>query len=189
MAQKIPQILFDEKRRRRFMDPEEILASLELKEGMKIADLGAGAGFFALPAAKIVGQEGEIFAVDIKKEMLEALSNRARKEDLANIFPLRANIEKYRGINIEANSCDLVLLSNVLFQSKKWSEILEEGKRILKKGKRLVIIEWKKDAPFGPEKEARVPKEKVKKLTSSLGLNFEKEIGAGTYHYGLVFKK
>ncbi len=188
MSTPIPQILFSQKRFQ-FMNPDEVLGQLKLERGQRIADFGCGPGFFAIPAAKFVGDKGQILAVDIQLPVLEVLINKARREDISNIIPIRGDIEVLGGTEIKDASCDFVLISNVLFQSKKHKEILEEAKRVLKKGGKIVIIEWKKQASLGPLQDVRVSPLDLKKITEELGLKFDSEIKAGTYHYGLVFRK
>lgn len=188
MIKTVSKILFS-KKRLEFMNPEKILGELKIQEGQKIADFGCGAGFFAIPAAKLTGEKGHVLAVDIQPSMLEVLINRALKQDILNITPIRANIEISKGTGIKDSFCDFVLVSNILFQSKKHQEILEEAKRVLKKGGRIVVIEWKTEVPFGPLKEHRVSPFSLKGLLESLKFKFEREIKAGTYHYGLIFRK
>ena len=69
-------------------------------------------------------------------------------------------------------------------------EILREAIRILKKGGRVVVVEWKNVAlPFGPPPEERVNIDLLKNGTQKLGLKLEEEFFAGQFHYGLVFIK
>ena len=61
----------DNETRRKMLPPEQTLLSLGLKEGDIMADIGCGIGYFAVPASKIVGKSGKVFAMDILPEMLE----------------------------------------------------------------------------------------------------------------------
>jgi len=50
--------------------PDQILEAIALKPGQNIADIGSGGGYFSLRFAKIVGQEGKIYAVDANQDFL-----------------------------------------------------------------------------------------------------------------------
>jgi ubiquinone/menaquinone biosynthesis C-methylase UbiE len=175
----------------KLLDNNIILSKAELAEGMRIADFGCGAtGHFVFPASKMVGKTGSVYAVDIQRTVLETIKRRARQEGIDNIKPLWSNLEIYNATNIEASSLDLVLLVNTLYQSHKRVEIIREGVRVLKKGGKLIIVEWKKvHIPFGPPVEERVDMNALKTAAPKLGLLFEKEFFTGTYHYGLLFIK
>jgi len=79
-------------------------------------------------------------------------------------------------------------MTNLLFQCENKNLVLEEGKRVLKSGGRILIVDWKEDSPLGPEK-GRISAKKVKETTKELGLKLKKEFKAGDYHYGLIFEK
>jgi ubiquinone/menaquinone biosynthesis C-methylase UbiE len=106
-------------------------------------------------------------------------------ERIFNIDILKANVEK--GTTLISESCDLVLMTNLLFQVEDMKKVLEEGKRVLKKNGRILVVDWKEEAEVGPEK--RVSAEKVKEIAREVGLNLEKEFEAGIYHWGLIFGK
>lgn len=59
-------------------DPFKILNPY-VKTGMMIMDYGSAMGYFSLPMAKMVGDKGKVYCVDIQKKMLEKLQQRARK--------------------------------------------------------------------------------------------------------------
>ena len=105
-----------------------------------------------------------------------------------NIKPIKADLEQGPGSSIQSNLLDLVLLTNLLFQIKDKKAIIEEAKRVLRTGGRLLVVDWKKDSPLGP-KEGRIEPLEVKELAQSSGFVFDKELVAGSYHYGLVFLK
>jgi len=83
---------------------------------------------------------------------------------------------------------DLVLMTNLLFEADDKKGVMEEGKRVLKKGGEILVVDWKVNASTGPEKD-RVSAEEVKGIAKDLDLKLEKEFEAGSYHYGLLFSK
>lgn len=173
------------------LDPWFIWEQAGLRTGMAVADLGCGAaGHFVIPAAKIVGEKGIVYAVDILKSVLEAVKSRAKLEGVANVELVWSNLEIYGATKIQAESLDFVLLANTLWQVKKKEEIFREAVRLIKKGGKLVVVEWwMGEAPLGPPPERRIEKSYVKELASKFNLEEVKEFKAGPYHYGMVFKK
>lgn len=76
----------DDKERRQWQDPEQILSSIGVEQGMVFIDIGCGDGYFALPAARKVGPQGKVYANDIDPGAIERLRIQAEKEGLENIF-------------------------------------------------------------------------------------------------------
>ena len=66
-------------------DGEKVLKEIGIKEGQVILDFGCGSGIFSLPAAKIIGKEGKIYALDKNKTQLDELMEKAKSEELKNI--------------------------------------------------------------------------------------------------------
>ena len=168
-----------------FLNPSEILKQLNLRKNMIAADFGSGSGGWVIPLAKIL-EDGHVFAVDILEEPLSALRSKAKLEKLSNIDAIKADVEK--GTSLLADSCDLVLMTNLLFQAENKFGILAEGRRVLKSGGEILVVDWKPESPLGP-KEGRVSTEEVKNLANNVNLKLEQEFSAGNYHYALVFKK
>jgi ubiquinone/menaquinone biosynthesis C-methylase UbiE len=173
------------------LDVNIILTKAGVSDKMRFADLGCGGtGHFVFPAAILVGKKGSVYAVDIMKPALEAIRRRKKQENLSNIEIVWSNLEIFNATNIEANSIDVALLANTLYQSHKRIKILQEAVRMIKRNGKLVIVEWKSiTAPFGPPVEERVNKDAITESSKNLGLKFEAEFFAGQYHYGLIFVK
>lgn len=168
-----------------FLNPQKILKMLPLQKKMIAADFGSGSGGWAIPLAKIL-DKGKVYAIDILQEPLSALRGRAKLEGLANIITLREDVEE--GTSLPAGKLDLVLMTNLLFQVENNKKVLEEAKRVLKEGGRILIVDWFKDNPLTKRIEF-VDFEKIKKIAKDLNLELEKEFEAGSYHKGLIFVK
>lgn len=166
-----------------FLNPSDILKNIKLKSDMVVADFGCGSGGWVLPLAKIC-QDGHIFALDLLEEPLSALRAKAKITKISNIDTIRADVEK--GVSLLSDSCDLVLMTNLLFQCDSKKFVLEEGKRVLKSNGQLLVVDWLA-SPFGP-KDTISPAE-VKNLANETGLKIVSEFSAGPYHYGLLFQK
>lgn len=170
-----------------FMRPDDVVENFEIKKGMHIADFGCGAGYFAILLAKRAGREGVVYAVDILESALDSVRGKAKFSSLFNIETIRGNLEKEKGSGLTDASCDRVILANVLFQSARKDAILKEARRVLRSSGKIVVIEWKEDAQFGPETRYRIAKDALKNIVKEAGFVLEKEFSAGSSHYGLVF--
>jgi len=173
-----------------FMNPEVIVGSFGLQPGMKVADFGSGAGYFTILIAKKVGESGLVTAVDILESALETVRAKATVGGLNNLQTIRADLEVLGGSGLADSSQDIVLLANILFQSNKRSEIVQETKRVLTSGGLLVFIDWKKGSGgVGPPEANRVDAQEIKSVFENQGLAFVREVDAGTFHYGMIYKK
>jgi len=172
-------------------DIPKILAKINIGPRQSVAELGCGNfGFFVFPLARLVGQNGRIYAVDILKSTLSEISQTAKQNNLPQITTVWSNLEKYKATKIESSSLDCALLVNVLHQSDKRAEILREAARLLKRGGRLLIIDWKdSDLPLGPETTKKVRPQTIKLAASKLSLITAEEFVAGPYHFGLILNK
>lgn len=173
-----------------FLHPEKVLSQLGIKEGMNVADFGCGHGYFAIPVAKMIGKDGKVYAVDVLSEALESVRSRAQMENVLNVETLRGNLEISGGSKLAADSVDLVLIHNVLFQSQKKSDIIKEVKRVLKQGGMLELTDWlPQKGTIGPQEGWRISFEVAKKLAEEQGFSFQRSFDAGEYHFGLIFIK
>ena len=171
------------------LNPKVILEEIGVEKGMKVAELGCGSGFFTLQVARIVGDEGIVYAVDVLKPILQSIESKAKSQGLFNIKIVWSNLEIFGATKIKDEILDFAFIFNILFQSKKRQEILKEAVRMLKKDGRLAVIDWTAKSTFGPLSSERVSPDEVKDLATKLGLELEKEFEAGQYHYGLIFRK
>lgn len=168
-----------------FLNPTEVLNQLDLEKNMVAADFGCGSGGWTIPLAKRL-EEGKVYAIDILDEPLSALRSKAKLEKIYNIEIRKADVEK--GNLLLSESCDLVLMTNLLFECEDKKKVLEEGKRILKKGGKILVVDWKKDNPLTREIEY-ISFEEIKEIAKNLNLKLEKEFEAGLYHWGLILVK
>lgn len=173
-----------------FLSPQKALDQLEINAASKIADFGCGHGYFAIPLAKMVGQDGQIYAVDVLQDALNEVKERAERENLSNIQTVRGNLEAPDGSRLPENSCDMVLLANVLFQSNKKADIIKEARRVLKSNGKMIIVDWHVTSEALTLNSGwRIGPQEAQGLAESQNFSFERTFDAGDYHYGLIFKK
>lgn len=157
---------------------------------MTYADFGCGAlGHFVFPAAAMVTDKGQVYAVDILKSAISAIKSRMKLETITNIETVWGDIEKINGVRIPDNACDFVSVINVAGLLKKSPTVLEEVKRVIKSDGTLLIIGWEPaGAPFGPDPQMRIAEDEAKSIAVKADYRYVKSIEAGPYHWGLVFR-
>ncbi len=182
----MPQIL-----KTKMFDINLILHKIAIKENDVIAELGCGHfGYFVWPIAKLLGKTGILYAVDIIPDVLEEIKKKAHTENLPQIKTIWSNLEIFKGTPIESSSVDISLLINILNQSDKKVEILHEAVRLLKRGGKLLVIDWKRDASlFGPKTENRLNIEAFKQTVPKLSLTIIEEFEVGENYHAFLLKK
>ncbi len=173
----------------RFLNPSEVVAQTGIMQGQTVADLGCGNGFYVLPAAQMVGPSGTVMAVDVQTTKLAATISIANQFGYKNVRVIQADLAKPL-LDIEAHSCDLVIVGNILHEITQTDALIKNIYRILKSPGRVVIVEWKRTAtPFGPPLERRVDQEKLEILLKQSGFRKDKDIVTDGYHYAVLFEK
>jgi len=170
-----------------FLDPNQVLNQIDLFPDMIAADFGCGSGGWAIPLAKKL-QEGKVYAIDILEEPLSVLKSRAGSERMLNLQAVRGDVEEKGGSKMADSSVDLVLMTSLLFQVDDKKEVMAEAERVLKRGGRILVVDWLPDSILGP-KDGRISAKEVKEIAKEYDLRAESEFEAGAYHYGLILKK
>lgn len=173
-----------------FSDPERNIEQAGLSDGLIVADFGAGSGFYSIEAAKAVAPRGKVYSIDVQRDLLERLKKDAERQHIRNIEILGGDLERLGGSKIREASCDVVIASNILFMIGDKKTFLLEANRILKAGGRLLLIDWSASfSGMGPHGDHVIYKDDAVKLVLGLGFVQEREINAGTHHYGIIFRK
>jgi len=174
----------DEKERRKWQNPEAILIDIGVKAGLTFMDIGCGYGFFALPAARLVGNEGRVYGLDADSEAIHWLKEKAAKEKLRNL-KLEAGMAEE---TIFCDSCtDVVFFGIVLHDFDDPSKVLSNAKKMLKPTGRLIDLDWKKEPmQLGPPLQMRLDEKKASGLVESAGFSIDEIKKEGAYHYMIV---
>lgn len=152
-------------------DPELIFNELKLQEGDYFLDIGCGTGDYSLHAAKIIGNSGQVYALDVQDELITNLKEKTSREGLKNIRALISDIA--HPLPVEDKSVDICFISTVLHSvdlSRHGEQLFNEIRRVLKPDGRLVIIECKKkDLSRGPPLEMRISSDELENLVERYG--------------------
>lgn len=128
---------FDNPLRRLFQDPERILGGL-VREGMTVADIGCGMGYFSVAMARMVGPDGRVFSVDLQEQMLEYLKKRAVKAGVQD--RITTTLAQPNDITI-SEQVDLVLVFWMVHEVKDIPRFFGQVAAALKPGGKMLYVE------------------------------------------------
>ncbi len=120
--------------------PEITLCAMNLRDGDRVADIGAGTGFYTRRLAKAVGPSGKVYANDIQPEMLERLKEAAGKEGISNIVTVLGTEDDLR---LPPKTFDWVLLVDVYHEFQQPKIMLQKIREALKPGGRVALVEYR----------------------------------------------
>lgn len=172
------------------LDAEHILKDiLELPYGASVADLGTGSmAFFTLQSAKIVGDKGVVYGLDILKEVLSSVAAKAKQENLINIKTVWTNLEMVGAAKIPL--VDYALLVNTVFQGRDRQAMFNEAYRLTKPEGKMLLVEWKPTVgAVGPAAGVRIRPEDAEAMALNAGFIKIKDFEASENHYGIIFRK
>jgi len=112
-------------------NPYRSLKTAGLRQGQKVLEVGCGPGFFTIPAAKIVGREGIIYATDINHRAIKRVEEKMRKYGIGNIKPILVNAANS---GLQDSSIDLAFVFGLRYIAGGLSNLISEMHRILKSG-------------------------------------------------------
>lgn len=175
----------DNPERRKAFPPEKILSLLQIGRNDVVLDLGAGPGYFALPAASLT--TGKVFALDVEPKMLEMLEQKVNQFSLKNIHLLKGNIED---IPMENNQADRIIASLVLHEVESLPKAVQEIDRVLKPEGRLLCLELeKKPVEQVPARRYRIHSDEMKKVLEEHGFHIVHFTFPTEQHYMIVAQK
>jgi SAM-dependent methyltransferase len=164
--------------------PEQIMDALKIADSAKVADIGAGGGFFTVRLARRVGPNGIVYAVDVQPEMLEAIKRRVSREGLQNVEAVLGTETNPR---LPAGALDAVLFVDSYQEVEEADRLpfLRNIARSLKPGGRLGIVNYK-PGRGGPGPDVRIPSAVVEADATAAGLKLVDRADL-PFQYLLVF--
>ena len=148
---------------------ETILHEVQIKPGMRIADIGAGTGLYSIAFAQQTGEKGLVYAVDISRNFIKNIELRAKNQGLKNI---KGIINNQKEIGLAQNSIDLAFICDTYHHFEYPLTTLQSVYQALSSGGKLIIIDFKRDPHISTSwvmGHVRANKEKVIKEVESIG--------------------
>jgi ubiquinone/menaquinone biosynthesis C-methylase UbiE len=137
-----------------------------------VLDFGCGSGTYTIPAAKLVGKGGKVYALDINSGFLDVIEESAKLEGINNIVRIDASEEKE--IPLENEKIDVMLLIDVLHLIEDRAALFDEAYRVLKRGGLIIVYPM------------HVPEKEVEELATDRNLSLEERKFDGRF---LIFSK
>ena len=156
--------VFDDPDRDAWQMPYEVIQQLELKPDAKVADLGAGTGYFTVRLARAI-PKGRVYAADLESAMVAYVDARAKREGLGNVIGVQSAADDPH----LPEKVDLVLLVDVYHHLEDRVRYFRALRESLRPGGRVAIIDFRLDAPYGPPREMRVGPEATVAEMSAAG--------------------
>jgi ubiquinone/menaquinone biosynthesis C-methylase UbiE len=149
-----------------FVDPYKKLRDAGIEQGQKVLEAGFGPGFFTIPAARIIGQQGEVYAFDINKAAYESVQKKLQEERVRNVRLFLRDLAETR---LENKSIDRCFFFGIFHTFDDATPILHEMHRVLKESGILSI------------QASRVPAERIRRVVERGGL-----FGLKSQHSGIL---
>lgn len=152
---------------------EKVMKEAGIRKDQIVLDFGCGSGFYTIPAAKITGIKGKVYALDKDRNSLHEVMQQAKSQNLKNIEIIKTQGELK--LPLEDESVDVTLLYDVLhsyyFTSGSRKELLDEIHRISKPNALISI--------FPKHMDSEVLSNEMKKAN----FHFEKKTLVTLLHY------
>lgn len=130
--------IFEGQDRAERLQIDRVMDELGIRAGSRVADVGAGSGWFTVRAARRVGEQGVVYAVEINRAYVRHIKKRAAKEKLPHI---RAILGKPDDPLLPQNSVDVVLLLKTYHEVQKPIALLQKLRGSMRPGAKLGIID------------------------------------------------
>lgn len=169
--------------RLKWLPPSEVLSRLHLGKGARVADVGAGTGYFSIPIAKAAGDDGNVFAVDVQQEMLDKLRLKLEQPDSPRNISL--HLGPASELPLSDDSVDLAFYANIWHELDDPDSALREAIRVTNAKGRIALLDWRSDkqSPPGPPGEHRIPAETIMAFLQTHGCHRVSCYTVGQYHY------
>jgi ubiquinone/menaquinone biosynthesis C-methylase UbiE len=167
------------------LNSDEVLKATGIKKDDKFLDAGCGDGYISIEASSIVGEEGNVYALDVYPESIKTVLNEIKARNIDNMGAVVADITKE--IPLDNESVDIALMANVLHGFVAGNEVdpvIKNIWKVLKLGGVFAVIEFRKvESNRGPPFNVRISPEEVSEILKKYGFDIVDSQEIGEYHY------
>jgi ubiquinone/menaquinone biosynthesis C-methylase UbiE len=169
-------------------DPDKLIKALGIKEGMTVADVGAGSGYHSFLIAPLVGAKGKVIASDIQQEMLDLITKKAKANKVANVETVKGTTTDPK---LPAGAVDLIIMVDVYHEFEFPFEMTEKMVDALKPGGRLVFVEFRLEDDKVPIKLVHKMSERqvVKEMVPFPEMEHTKTFKDLPWQHAIIFTK
>jgi ubiquinone/menaquinone biosynthesis C-methylase UbiE len=180
-------VLLEGADRSEWQQPDRVMDALGIADGFRVADVGAGGGWFTIRLARRVGPLGKVYAEDIQPEMIVSIEQRVKREDLANV-EIRSGTASDPNLPKGLNA---VLMVDTYPQIREPIVVLTSIAASLAPNGKLGIVDFKPDGTGGPgpDLSERISPDVIKRQAEAAGLKLLSHETFLKYQYLLIFGK
>ena len=167
--------------------PNFVMDRLGIFEGARVADIGAGGGWFTIRLARRVGLSGTVYAEDIQRQMIESIDRRVKREGLTNVKPILGTAQDPQ----LPGNLHAVLMVDTYTQLENPVALLRHIAAALAPSGKLGIVDFKLDGAGGPGPalDERISPDVIKAHAASAGLKLHSQEDVLRYQYLVVFER
>lgn len=182
---------FEIESRETYAARNEVIRAMQIAPGQRIADIGAGTGFYALAFADASGDDGWVFAVDIAPRFVEHLGTLIEERRRTKITPV---LSGEADVRLPPESIDIAFSSDVYHHLEYPELTIRSILRALRPGGKMVVVDFERIPGESSEwilEHVRAGKETVRREIEAAGFEFvgEREIEGFSENYFLEFRK
>jgi precorrin-6B methylase 2/mono/diheme cytochrome c family protein len=164
---------------------DALVKALEIPEGARVADIGAGTGYFTWRLAQHAGPKGKVIAVDIQQAMLDLAADTVKQHGLVNVDYV---LGKETDPKLPQRSLDMVFIAYSYHEFSEPEAIMEAVRRSLKPGGRLVIVEYAKESKLAPASSLhKMSFAEIRSEIEPMGFELERILDFLPMQHGLIF--
>jgi precorrin-6B methylase 2/mono/diheme cytochrome c family protein len=164
---------------------DALVKSLDIREGARIADIGAGTGYFTWRLAQRAGPKGRVIAVDIQQRMLDLAAETVKQHGLVNVDYVLGRQSDPR---LPERSLDMVFIAHSYHEFREPEIVMEAVRRSLKPGGRLVVVEYAKENQLAPAAPLhRMSFDEIRSEIEPIGFDLDRILDFLPMQHGLIF--
>ncbi len=173
----------DDPSRLELFDPQRTLKEFGLRTGMKVLDVGTGAGFYLPYLSEMVGEEGKVYAIDVEPLVVDYARKKVERLGLSNVEVL---LSEENHIPLQDDTVDFVFMAFVFHELEDPVAFMGEVKRVCKPIAYVAIIDWKKEErDKGPPPEEVYSEWEIGLMLEEAGLKVGRVIELSKYCFGV----
>lgn len=166
--------------------PQRVVRAMSLSPTDKVADVGAGAGYFTLRLAPEVPY-GKVYAVDIQPALLDTIRQRAQERGFDNVVPVRGTRKNPR---LPDSTLDAVLMVDAYHEFSHPHAMMEHIVEALRPGGRVYLVEYRGEDPTLPVSSLHaMTEEQARKEMRAVGLRWSETLDVLPQQHLMVFRK
>lgn len=173
----------DDPRRDAWQKPDEVIALLDARPGMVVADLGTGSGYFLPTLSAAVGRAGRVLALDSDRGMIALVRARVEEQGFGQVEPRLVAADDP---GLAARSVDRILVVDTWHHITARRAYAEKLRAALRPGGLLLIVDFDMDSPVGPPAGKRLTPDSVLRELRAAGFETERLTESLPYQYAIA---